>query len=1153
MVSKKFWNGAAVTALTFAFGGGVAIAQETTSSVRGEVTSEDGQPIVGAEVTIIHEPTGAVSSEASINGGLFDIRGLRPGGPYTIEVSAMDFQPERVEGVFLSVGDPFRIVVDLEASQSDQVIVITAQRRSAIDTTGSATALNRDAIDGVVSINRDIRDLARRDPLVSQNVRGDGGISIAGSNPRTNRITIGGVQAQDDFGLNTGGFPTRRGPVSIEAVQEFAVQAVPFDVENGDFLGGALDVVLAGGTNTFRGSVFTNYLNEGLVGTRISGTDIRIPRSQENWGATLRGPIIPNTLFFALSYETYTSIDGTDRGPAGESYANGFAGLTGASNTLTRADITAGTNVFRNTYQSTFAFGDITPSKPVTDEKYTVQLDWDITDDHRATFVYRSAESGLIQRTNLAATSVGLDSQWYLTGEEDLTYSLQLNSDWTDRLSTEVRYSLREYERAQMPPSGQAFADISVCLSPTALDTGGTLPFQNCRIANNTTGVSVVRFGPDQFRHANELATTNEQLNFSAEYELGSHLLKAGFQFQRTDVTNLFVASSDGVYYFDSIADFTAGRANQLNYNNAITNNPKDAAAVFSYDVLSFFAQDTWDISPNLTVNYGVRYDTYAVDGEPARNPNFINRYGFDNQVTYDGLDVVMPRLSFEYQPTETLEISGGVGLFSGGIPDVFISNSFSNTGILTNSITFQRTPTSQNATSFLAGPGNWLTETTGAVNCFTTSQTCLDALNVPVNSSFGTSIPASVRAALGGTTSSPTSETNSIAPNFEMPSEWKANLSVQFDVAEWNLGLDVVRTWAQEEIGFRDLRVNPLVINGAQALTPDGRVRYDNLAAAQRTAAAGAGLTVNSTARDPGTGRDIQLYNPNAESESTTIALSAGREWENGVSLFAAYTWQEADSLTVSTRFSSTASSLYGGYFADRDPNGPTVGRSFDAVNDAFKMQLTWRHNFVGDLETRFDLFAETRTGRPSSFTASYGGSRNASLGVNRGGQLAYIPNLSNTTTTAVAGGLAIASDSIVVFDSQASIDNLVAAVNRFGIPQGGIVPVGSYDNRNLDRVDLNISQELPGLFEGHSTELSFQVGNLLNMLNDEWGRVEEFGDTIGLYNVSCAGATGLADNLGVAQCSRYRISNVTTVFSSNRNVDQSLWFMQVGLRYRF
>ena len=1151
MVSKKFLGGVALSAIS-AILAPQAFAQETTAAVRGEVTTPDGQPIVGAEVTLINEATGAVASEATLGNGVFDIRGLRPGGPYTLEVSAPDYQAERIEGLNLSVGDPFRIVIDLESATDGQTIVVTAARRSEIESVGSATILNRDAIDGIVSVNRDIRDLARRDPLVSQNTRGDGGISIAGSNPRNNRITIGGVQAQDDFGLNTGGFPTRRGPVSLDAVQEFAVQAVPFDVENGDFVGGAIDIVLAGGTNNFAGSVFANYLNDGLVGTRIAGQQIAVPRSQTNYGATFRGPILQDRLFFALSYETYESIDGTDRGPLGESYANGFNGLTGAANTLTRAEINAATNIFRSTYGSSFAFGDITPSKPITDEKYTVQLDWSITENHSATLAYRSAESGLIQRTNLSATSAGLDSQWYLTGEEDITTSFQLNSNWTDRFSTELRYSLREYERAQMPPSGQNFADVSVCLSPTAADgTSGTQPFQNCRATGGTTGVASVRFGPDQFRHANELATTNEQLQFSGEYELGSHLLKAGVQWQRTDVDNLFVESSDGVYYFDSLADFTAGRANQLVYNNAITNNPNDAAAVFTYDVLSMFVQDSWDVTPSLSVNYGLRYDQYSVDGAPARNPNFIARHGFSNQETYDGRDVLMPRFSFEYEPTENLEIAGGVGLFSGGVPDVFLSNSFSNTGILTNTITFQRTPTSQNATSLATG-GAFITETSGAVNCLLTPTICTDALNVPVNSTFGTVIPASVRAALGGTTSSPTAITNSIAPDFEIPSEWKANLSFAYEWNEWNFGVDVVYTRAQEEIGFRDIRSRPLIVNGVRALTPDGRVRYDSLTTAQRNALTGTGAVINSTA-ETGANRDIQLYNPEAESESTTAAFSIAREWENGLSMFAAYTWQQADSLTTSTRFSSTASSLYGGYFASADPNGPTIGRSFDEIEDSFKLGISWRHDFVGDLETRFDLFAENRTGRPSSFTANYGGNRNTSLGVNRGGQLAYIPNLSNLTTTAVAGGLTIASDNIVVFDNQASIDNLVAAVNRFGIPTGGIVPVGSYQNRDVNRLDLNISQELPGLRGGHSTELSFQIFNVLNLLNDEWGRVEEFSDTIGLYNVSCAGATGLANDLGVAQCSRYRISNVTTVFNNNRNVDQSLWFMQVGLRYRF
>jgi hypothetical protein len=691
-----------------------------------------------------------------------------------------------------------------------------------------------------------------------------------------------------------------------------------------------------------------------------------------------------------------------------------------------------------------------------------------------------------------------------------------------------------------------------VCASPTSADLNlGTAPFQNCRATGGTTGVSVVRFGPDQFRHANELATTNDQIQFSGELELGNHLLKAGGQIQRTGVDNLFVESSDGVYYFDSIADFAAGRANELVYNNAITNNANDAAAVFEYTVGTLFVQDTWQVLPDLTLNAGIRYDIYSVDGDPALNPNFVARYGFNNQETYDGRDVIMPRLSFEYDGIENLNISGGVGLFSGGIPDVFLSNSFSNTGILTNTLTFQRTPTSVNATSFATG-GAFITEVSGAVNCVTQSATCLAALNVPVNSAFGSSVPALVQAALGGTTSSPTAITNSIAPNFEIPAEWKANLAIQFDFRDWLLGIDVVHTRADTEIGFRDIRAVPLVINGARALTPDGRVRYNALTAAQLTAATGAALTVN-TVSETGANRDIQLYNPEAESTATTIAVSASREWANGLSLAASYAWQESESLTVSTRFSSTASSLYGGMFADRDPNAPALGRSFDEIGDNFKLSLGWRHNFVGELQTRFELFAENRDGRPTSFTMNGGANRNSTFGVNRGGQLAYIPNLSNAAPIPVAGGFAINSDSKVVFATTADITNLQNAVTRFGLPTGGILPVGSFTNRDVNRFDLNISQELPGAFEGHKTELSLQISNVLNLLNDRWGRSEELADTITLFNAACAGATGVADALGTVQCSTYRISNVQTTFIPNRNVDQSLWAMQVGLRYRF
>jgi outer membrane receptor protein involved in Fe transport len=1142
MFGRKLLGGAAMAALGLAMAP-AAIAQETTSSVRGFVFNEaDGAPVNGT-VTVTHVPTGTSKSKA-VEDGNFNIRGLRVGGPYTVEVSAPNFKTATQSDLFFTVGQPFALEIELAPVETE--IVVKVERPGA-QATGSSTNLGRDSIEAVVSINRDIRDLARRDPLVSQNARGDGGISIAGSNPRTNRITIDGVQAQDDFGLNTGGFPTRRGPISLDAINQFAVEAVPFDVENGDFLGGGLNIVLREGGNEFDGSFFVNYQNEGMVGTRLQGTPVTAFVTQENYGGTLRGPIIPDRLFLSLSYENFESADTTTTGPAGQGFASGLVGPSGAANSLTLADIAAVTNVFSGTYRSTYPFGSIQRVKPITDEKYSARFDLNITDDHRASVTYRAAESSVIQRTNINSTSAGLDSQWYYTGEYDAATSFQLNSDWTDKFSTEVRLLQRDYTRRQEPPAGQQFADIRVCTTATNLDASGQSdPLLSCR--NGASAVSVVRFGADEFRHANFLETSNTQAQASGEYELGAHLLKAGVQWQNTDIFNLFVPGSDGVYYFDSIADFTAGRANELRYRNALTGNPTSAAASFDYSVTSFFAQDSWTVNDWLSVDYGLRYDTYTIGSDPARNPNFtVRNPGKSNQETYDGRDVIMPRFSFKADPTDNLRLSGGFGLFSGGLPDVFLSNVFSNTGILDNTIRIIR------------NADGTFSETTGSAGF--TQAIGAAALNVPVSPNFGqaSAFPAAVQTFLAGGGAPLASEVNSIAQDFEIPSDWKLNLSARYDFKGWNLTLDGVYAKTKDGLAFRDIRAKPLIINGQQARTPDGRLRYDGLNTAQRTSITGVQALPTAVAGAVGSNgalgsnRDIEAFNPGTDSESWTLSLGFNREWDNGFNAGVTYTLQEIEEFSASARFSSTANSLYGGQFASLDPNTATKGKGQEEIEDALKVDLGFRKNFFGDLETRFSLFGEQRAGRPSTFTMNGGSGRNATFGVNRGAQLAYVPNMSGALSQLNPTTVVVSSDTRVAFDSINTANNLISMINRFGIPQGGIVPRGSYQNERLTQLDFQFSQELPTFFKGHRTLFTVDVANFANLLNDEWGIVEEFPEDFRLFDVACAGADGIADNDGIASCNRYRITGINTNQTENRNTDKSRWAIQVGLKYEF
>ncbi|MGE3303414.1 MAG: carboxypeptidase regulatory-like domain-containing protein, partial [Hyphomonadaceae bacterium] len=312
-----------------------AIAQQTTSSVRGTIFSATGAPIEGATITVTHVPSGTRAVERTLPGGVFDVRGLRVGGPYTISVSAPSYTDEQLNGVMLTVGVPTRY--DIALTPEAEAITVSAKVRTRLADPGSSTTIGRDEINTVTTMRRDIRDITRRDPLVTlDNVtRGTGpagGIYIAGSTPRLNRITIDGVRSADDFGLNTGGLSTTRGPISMEAIEQLSVQAVPFDVAEGDFTGGAVNLVLRGGGNAFSGSAFVNYQNDGLFGEHVNGVRSSVPGQLQNYGGFLSGPIIKDKLFFAASYEYYRSLDpNAFQGPADLGLANLINGIGGSA------------------------------------------------------------------------------------------------------------------------------------------------------------------------------------------------------------------------------------------------------------------------------------------------------------------------------------------------------------------------------------------------------------------------------------------------------------------------------------------------------------------------------------------------------------------------------------------------------------------------------------------------------------------------------------------------------------------------------------------------------------------------------------------------------------------------------------------------------
>ncbi len=1058
-----------------------AFAQETTSAVRGTVTSDNG-PVAGATVTIKHEPSGTTATAVTNADGAFSANGLRVGGPFTVLVSADGYEDSQVTDISLQAGSPLRLPIKIEKAAE---IVVTASTSGATAvSTGPITALGRQQIEGVASVNRDIRDLARRDPFVSMDLSNSRTIEIAGNNGRLNRFSVDGVQFSDDFGLNNGGLPTSRGPVPFDAIEQFSVKVAPYDISEGDFQGGAINVVLRSGGNQFHGRAFYTYTSDSLTGDVTDGTPVSLDFSSKQYGATLSGPIFRDRLFFMLSYERTDEADPFDNG-VGAGFAAQVPGVTQA-------------NIDQVTAIAQSAFGydtlGLSPNAVEHDEKWTAKLDWNISDAHRASLTYiRNVGTQQFQQNTFitAPFSLGLQSNGYELAEEVNSGVFQLNSEWSDTLSTELRVAYRDYNRDQTPFGGLTFGQFEVCLD--GVSAGSVTSCNGSRIF----------FGPDVSRHANELNQENLSADFTLRLDAGDHALKATVGYTRVSTFNLFVQRSLGDFYFDSLADFQNRRASRVRLGAAVPSlDVNDAAATFHSTNWTFGLQDDWQVTDNLQVTVGGRFDLFGTSPTPALNRNFLARAGFTNQSTFNGRYVFQPRAGFNWKPTDRAIIRGGVGIFSGGTPDVFLSNSFSNTGQLTNAIDIQRNTTAAGCT-----PGS---------NTLTAAQLlalCNGALLNVTGKSFDPAVTSFITTNVASLATAPV---NMIDPNLKIARQLKASISLDYEANlgplgdGWLFGTEFLYANNIQGYTWTDLRSVPL------GTLPDGRVRYGPI---------GGVATTN---------QDLLMTN-STRGRSYIGAWRFSKSWDFGLSIDGSYTYSDVKDENAIT--SATAGSLYSNN-AFLDSNRAAYGRSIYEFRNQWKFGIDYKHAFFGDNDTRISLFGELRSGRRYSITAlDNSGGRLAVFGTvgNAGRHLLYIPT---------AG-----TDPLVTFDTPASAAAFNTLVTQLGLEQyrGRIVPKNSQRSPDFFKVDLHVSQEVPAFFKGAKVEVFADIENVLNLIDSDWGafRQVSFPYTASIVRVACATTVG-------NNCTQYRYSNVLPQ-NEALVTRQSLYGVRVGVRFKF
>lgn len=1080
----------------------VAQAQEVTGTIRGEVTDDAGNPVPGATVTIVHTPSGTRSVVTSDASGGFSAVNLRIGGPFSISVAAPGYDTATATITNIVSGEPQRLSVFLvESGQTIEVTAARALQSSIAIASGAATVLTEADIAGIATVNRDIRTLAARSPYVTLDpTNGTGAISIAGQNNRFNRITVDGIAFGDPFGLEAGGLASARGPVPLDAIGEFTVQVAPVDIQQGNFQGGAVNTVLKSGANDFGFTGFFTWSGDELAGSRTRNQTVNREFKSQIWGAQITGPIIKDKLFFAVTYEQLDASTPALVGPAGEAFQNTLSQVT-------RANVTRVQNISNTVYR--YDPLDVAKAVEEKDKKLVAKVDWNVTDDHRVALTYIFNEGNLLagqtapSQVGAVNETLSLQSNNYDQGAINHYGVAQINSDWSDIFSTQIRVSYNDYKRLQVPFNGRDFGQFQVCLRDgptTGTPPSGTPPCP--------AGTGRIQFGPDVSRQANELDVNTLGTEFLARITNNGHDVKIIVERRQQDFNNLFAQNVSGSWRFDSLTDLEQQRANFLVYSAPVRGDIDTVRALFTNTAWSFGGQDTWDVRPDLTFIYGFRYDLYESPDRPILNEAFVGRYGFANTATLNGRGILQPRLGLNWRVDDRLTLRGSAGLFAGGTPNVWISNSFSNPGPLLATANVTR---NANGTFGITGVAGLTPAQVQAIGAAT--------LN---NVTGGTGVPAELIAALKA--SGPAlATTNALDPDFDIPSQWRLSGSADYRANlgrlgdDWRIGGDVIWSRVRDALTWTDLRSVP---NTVQAVLPDGRPRYQPFSPTT------------------GNNQDVLLTNTD-QGYSWNIVARLEKVWPSGLDFGFAYTFQRAFDVNPGT--SSVALSNYNNAAAE-DPNNAAYGISNYQRDNAFRVNLGYQNAFFGDNLTRFDLFFNSVAGQRFSYTfQDPTPQRSAVFGTTGANNryLLYVPDVS-----------AINADPRVSYANEATFNAFRDFVlnSELAEYQGQIVPKNIGQSPRFNKMDLRISQEVP-FFRGGTWQLFVDFENLLNMINKDWGSLRQVGFPYyaPLVQVACAGTTSLT-----TACTQYRYSNFRAPVETNF-VNISVWQMRVGARLTF
>jgi len=821
--SRQFKLGVIVLALAITQ---VMVAQTFRGGIAGTVQDTTGAVVANAKISLTGTDTGSKRETISTSSGVYSFQDL-PLGAYSITVEAAGFGTSKVDKISVTPGQVYSLDLKVAVASSSEQIEVNAAAVS-LDTESSTnnSVVNDKAVANIPLNGRDFTQLIKIVPGYN------GAGSMNGTRTNQNNYQIDGADNNDIWhnlpASNQGGVGSIAGvTLPIDAIDQFTVQTQA-NAESGRNGGGLISLAIKSGTNKLHGSAYYFNRNEFFAARSpfLLPTSRKPALRNQQFGASIGGPIIRDRLFFFTTYERqkYTIQNSTSATEPTAAYVATATALLKAHNIPVNPLSTSLLVLWPEGGKAAgpAANGNYLDPRPQSgySDNAIGKIDWTITP--RQTLSARAFIG-----TGRQFAAAGTNVYDYYQVAPDITQNFTAVHNWaiTDRLANQLLGGVGVFNQTfndqnhsfNMPSLGlntgvitpSLFGAPTITISSTSDfdQTGVTQPLGRKDYTGHLTDTASYTAGKHQFRFGGEFRRNYMDLQYQRN-------VRGTFTFSGNASSTLAAPAGGTSYAADPVSQAVRGLADYLAGFVASSSFTQGSLRRGIYNkAFDLFAQDTYQVLPALTINYGLRYTyngPFTSDGVISGfRPGAAGADGYGLVSVGSGLDSiynsnktnVAPRFGFSYQAAQKMVIRGTYGIYF----DVPNWNGF-----------FDNRPGNGGAAGVQANP-------TGATPVINVSRN-LYQWQTGANPFLGATIPAAIGLA-------------TVDPNFKTAYVQNFNLNTQYQVSR-NTILQVGYVGSLGRRLFRLVDINqarPGAGATVAALQPR-RPFYNNAALANRT-----------------------------------------------------------------------------------------------------------------------------------------------------------------------------------------------------------------------------------------------------------------------------------------------------------------------------